>query len=146
MKNTILYTAKPLNLDTYRPLLINGLKNCEPNGDDGIMITKPYTLFLDFDPEKLSDSPEDVYSEDEITAILSFLGTDDAYIYDIVYHRPIDVKRVLKILLSQGERIYVEADYDIEWTGSAEDYIKEYTEDERSKEYYDEVKRKLLGK
>ena len=39
MKVTLLYTAKPLNLDTYRQLLINGLKNCEPNGADGIMIT-----------------------------------------------------------------------------------------------------------
>ena len=128
MKDITLYTAKPLDVDVYRPLLVKSLKNCRENGANGIEITAPSTLFLEFYNEKLSEYPDDIYTKEEKETYYAFLGSEEAYMNDIEFHRAIDVKRVLEVLMSQGEKIFVEVDVINEWKGSAEDFLRDYRE------------------
>ncbi|MBR5031983.1 MAG: hypothetical protein IKX49_04665 [Clostridia bacterium] len=124
MRDIILISDTPLTVEEYDPHLTEAVPHCEKNGDSGFCIEKPYGLFLDFSKDKISDLPDGTLTPEQTTAISSFFQTEELYITDINYHRSIDVKRVISVLLSKHSRLFLIVEDEREWYGTAEDYMK----------------------
>ncbi|HBJ18687.1 MAG TPA: hypothetical protein DDY70_02930 [Clostridiales bacterium] len=89
------------------------------------MIEKPSSLFLEFQNEPISGAPDFDFSDKEIKNICAFFDANDCFINHIEYHRSLDVRRVLEVLLSFVPAIYLFVDEEGESCGyyTAEEYL-----------------------
>ena len=124
MRDIILISDTPLTVEEYYPHLTEAVPHCKKNGENGFLIEKPYGLFLDFSNDKVSELPDGTFTSEQTAALTSFFQTGDLYLTDINYHRSIDVKRIVEVLLTKHSRLYLIAEDEKEWFGSAEDYLK----------------------
>ena len=125
MRDILLFTKERLPTEKSIQILTDSIKNGKRNGENGFMIEKPSSLFLEFQNEPISDAPDFDFSDEEKKKICAFFAANDCFINHIEYHRSLDVRRVLEALLSFVPAIYLFVDEEGENGGycTAEEYL-----------------------
>lgn len=124
MRDFYFFTSKPLRSSDCYENLKNAIKYVEGTGDPdekNILINAKLRSFLWFYNERLN---EYLFCTDEEFEILKKqIPIQDPYINHFETHRSIDAKRVVEVLMELYPELYIEIDDEIEWSGTAQEYL-----------------------
>lgn len=97
MRDIILFTKERLPTEKSIHILTDSIKNGKRNGENGFMIEKPSSLFLEFQNEPISDAPDFDFSDKEKKKICAFLlqttvsstiSNTTVHLMSVVYWKP----------------------------------------------------------
>ena len=116
MRDIIIFSNRKIEKDDCYSTLINEIPYIKSNGND-LMIDAKNRLYLNFSSDRIN-SPMDESSDE----FQKHIPIDNAYLTFIETYRSIDAKRVVSVLLSIYEELYVYID-ELDWYGSSQEFI-----------------------
>ncbi len=118
MRDFHLFTAKEVFAKDCLDSLQKEIKNVKLNGEADIWIDGKSRSFIWFDNARLED-----FFVDDIDEFCKKIPIKEPYANHVESHRSIDVKRILTVLMKAYPELYVYADDNTQFFGTAQEYI-----------------------